>query len=331
MELVAAVAALRSEDVARGAGGVDAYEDRFFFVPFTLDERHVLQSVALLAERDEVEVAIAGGQLHFLADLDEALSLQAVGDEVADGDDLHAPLLGFLLELRHACHRAVLVHDLHQGSHGTKARQLAEVDGGLRVAATAQHTVVLSVERVDVAWATEGLRCGLGVGQGQDSGRAVCCRHTRGATLEFVDGDRKRRAEHRRVVLHLVWQVQFLATAQRHGCTEHAARVLEHEVHLLGCDLLGGNDEVSLVLAVLVIDDNHELTLLEVFQRSLNAAEFEIFHFYLFFIYDSYKCSHSYSRPHAFIFPTSCTIISLADRMACRSWCSLRRKLHILQ
>ena len=113
---------------------------------------------------------------------------------------------------------------------------------------------------------------------------------------------------------------------------EYAQMVLKgDEVHLLGCDLLGGNDEVSLVLAVLVIDDNHEFTLLEVFQRSLNAAEFEIFHFYLFFIYDSNKCSHSYSRPHAFIFPTSCTIISLADRMACRSWCSLRRKLHILQ
>ncbi len=64
VKLVAAVAALRSEDVAGGAGGVDTYEDRLFFVPFTLDEGHVLQSVACLAERNEMEVTVFCRQVY---------------------------------------------------------------------------------------------------------------------------------------------------------------------------------------------------------------------------------------------------------------------------
>ena len=44
---------------------------------------------------------------------------------------------------------------------------------------------------------------------------------------------------------------------------DHAARVADHERHRLGRHLLGRHDEVALVLAVGVVDDDHELTPLD--------------------------------------------------------------------
>ena len=48
-----------------------------------------------------------------------------------------------------------------------------------------------------------------------------------------------------------------------HRQADHAARVADHERHLVGRHLIGRDDEIALVLAVLVVDDHHELTALE--------------------------------------------------------------------
>ncbi len=79
-------------------------------------------------------------------------------------------------------------------------------------------------------------------------------------------------------------QVELLAAAQRDGGAEHAACVLEHEVHLLGRNLLCCDDEVALVLAVFVVDNDDELSFFEVFYSILNAAQFEIFHIVYVFL-----------------------------------------------
>ncbi len=42
-----------------------------------------------------------------------------------------------------------------------------------------------------------------------------------------------------------------------HGGADQAAALAHHEGDDLGGDLLGGDDEVALVLAVLVVDDDH--------------------------------------------------------------------------
>ena len=60
-------------------------------------------------------------------------------------------------------------------------------------------------------------------------------------------------------------QVELFAAREGDGRAEHATRVLEHEVHFLGRNLLGGNNEVALVFAVLVVNDNDEFALAEVF------------------------------------------------------------------
>ena len=46
-----------------------------------------------------------------------------------------------------------------------------------------------------------------------------------------------------------------------------------HEIDRLGRDAVGGDGEVALVLAVLVVDDDHELAGADVGDRLLDARE----------------------------------------------------------
>ena len=70
-------------------------------------------------------------------------------------------------------------------------------------------------------------------------------------------------------------QVEFLAAIDGDRSAEHATGIPQHEVYLLGSDLLGCDNQVALILAVLVIDDNHELSFAEVFYGFLYSVQFE--------------------------------------------------------
>ena len=54
--------------------------------------------------------------------------------------------------------------------------------------------------------------------------------------------------------------------------------MLQHEVHLLGGDQLGCDDQVAFVLTILIVDDNHEIASLEVFNGLLYGVQFDILH-----------------------------------------------------
>lgn len=64
---------------------------------------------------------------------------------------------------------------------------------------------------------------------------------------------------------HLAVELKLFATLLRDGSTQDTPAVGEHEVHLLGSDGLGGDDEIALVFAVLIVDDNQKLALSEIF------------------------------------------------------------------
>ena len=80
-------------------------------------------------------------------------------------------------------------------------------------------------------------------------------------------------------------QIQLLAAFQGDGCAEHATGMLEHEVYLFGGDLLSGDDQVAFVLAVFVIDNDHELASSEVLNGFLYGVQFRLFCHVLYLIY----------------------------------------------
>ena len=88
LELLAAVAAQRVEDVAGEALGVDAHEHVLLALDLAADERDVVLAGQRLAERDRRELAVRGRQPHRRHALDELLVPAPVLDQVGDGDHL---------------------------------------------------------------------------------------------------------------------------------------------------------------------------------------------------------------------------------------------------
>ena len=132
----------------------------------------------------------------------------------------------------------------------------------------------------------EGLRRRCGVAQGADGGRTVVGADARRAALYLVDGEGKGGAQQRRVVLHLMGQLQLFGSADGDGSAEHAAGVLQHEVHHLWRYLLSGTYQVAFVFAVLVVNHNDELAFLEVGQCLFDSIQFQLFHIpYLYSMY----------------------------------------------
>ena len=163
MELFSTVAALAAEDVSRSTRRVYADENGFVGLPMSFYQGHMLQTVACLPERNESEVTVDSRQLNLFTDLYARFPLESVLYYVCYGDDMQSPFLGFLLQLRHTCHRSVLVHDFHEYAGRIHSSQLAEVYGSFRMTGAAQHTVILCVKRVDVSRTSESLRCTLRV------------------------------------------------------------------------------------------------------------------------------------------------------------------------
>ena len=153
------------------------------------------------------------------------------------------------------------------------------------MAAAAQHTLVLGIERIDMPGAAESLGSALGVGKSAYSGTAVFDAHTRAATFELVDSHGKGSSEHRRVLLNLMRKLEFAATRYCKRHAEHATRVFKHEVYLLGSDFLGSDNDIAFILAVFVIYHYHHLALAEVADGIFDIIEI----YFLFHIHFSFQ------------------------------------------
>ena len=158
LELLAAVAAQRVEDVAGQALRVDAHEDVGRARDVALDQRHVVLGVDQRAVADGGELAEAGRQPRLHHALDEPVVLAPVGDQVGDRDHLQPVARAVALEVGDARHRAVVVHDLADHAGGVQARQPREVDGRLGLPRALQHAAGLGLQREDVAGLDEVAR-----------------------------------------------------------------------------------------------------------------------------------------------------------------------------
>jgi len=116
VQLFAAIASHRTEDIACHARRVDADEHRLVCVQFAFDQYHMFRPVAFLAERNDAETSVLGWQVGLDPLLYEQFCSEAVGNQVAYGDDLDAEFFRDFDQLRHARHRSVFVQDFDQRS-----------------------------------------------------------------------------------------------------------------------------------------------------------------------------------------------------------------------
>ena len=212
-----------------------------------------------LAERDGGELAVLGRHAHGDRALDELLVPAAVLDQVGDRDDLQPVLLAVGDQVGDAGHRPVLVHDL------------ADDAGGLRPASRARSTAA-SVWPVRSSTPPAGARSGktwpgwtrscgpvARVDRDLDRARAVGGRDAGRDAFAGLDRDGERGAERRLVVVGHRLQPELVAALLGQAEADQPAACVAMKLIASGVANCAAIVEVALVLAVGVVDDDHEL------------------------------------------------------------------------
>ena len=95
------------------------------------------------------------------------------------------------------------------------------------------------------------------VDRGQDSRCAVSSGYSGRDAFPGFDGDGKRRPQKRCIIRDLHGEVQFVAAFFRQRHTDQPTRVGRHEVYDFRRNFFSRTDEVALVFAVFVVNDNN--------------------------------------------------------------------------
>src|SRR5271163_4614770 len=153
------------------------------------------------------------------------------------------------MELRHAGHCAVFVHDFADDAAGARA------------------------QREDVAGAGEVLRAGFWIDGGEDGDGAIGGADAGGDAEATVNGFGEGGAVDGGVDGGHERQVKLVAALLGEGQADEAAAVLGHEVDGFGRDFFGGHGEVAFVLAVFVVDEDDHTALANVFYGVFYGGE----------------------------------------------------------
>ncbi len=238
------------------------------------DERDVRLAGQLLAERDRRELAVRGRQPNRGAALDELLVAAAVLDEVGDGDHLQPVPLAVGDEVGDAGHRPVVVHDLADDAGRVEAGEAGEVDRRLGLADALEHAARPRAQR---AARGRGWTRSDGFASGEIATWIVWLRSAAEMPVvmpsraSIVDGERG--AERRLALVGIRRRPSSSARSsvrQRQICPRPWVAMKLIASGVANCAAI---DEVALVLAVGVVDDDHEAAFADLLDRLLDRGE----------------------------------------------------------
>ena len=166
-------------------------------------------------------------------------------------------LFAELEQIGEAGHGAILVENLADDSGGVESGETGQIDAGLGVACAPENASFGTLQGEDMARLTEIARVGLGAGQNLDRGGSVLGADAGGRAVGGVDRDGEVGGVEFAVVGDHPLEAEMLGPLLGHRNADQATAILRHEVHRMGGHFGGGHDEVSLVLPILVIGDDH--------------------------------------------------------------------------
>ena len=190
---------------------------------------------------------------------DELLARLAVGDQIGDRDALQRVLLGEGGDLRPAHDRAVVVDQLADRRHRLDVGEPAQIDRRLGMTGAHQHAAILGDQRKDVARPDKIGPAGIAIRQIADRRGAVVGRDAGRRAVAVIDRDGKGGAVDRVVVGDHRRQMEAPGDLAGQRRTDDAAGMADDERHLLRRRVDRGEDQITLVLAVVVIGDDDDL------------------------------------------------------------------------
>ena len=222
-------------------------------------EREVLDAVEQRLEHVGREVAVLGRDPSLGDATDQLLVLAPILDHLGDRDHQQVVLFAEPDEIRHPGHGPVVLDDLAQHAGRVAPGHAGQVDGRLGVAGPLQHAALGVAQRKDVAGPGQIARSGGRIAQGPNGGGPVGGRDARRRAVDAVDRIGERSAVRLGVVPHHQRNVELVESIAGQWRADHPRGVAHEEGDLLGRGVLGRHDQVTLVLTVLVVDDDHDL------------------------------------------------------------------------
>ncbi|QYU65973.1 DNA polymerase I [Leptolyngbya sp. 15MV] len=270
----AVAGALLAEDVVEDAQRVHPHQRGPGRVDMTLLEHDLFGLGRLVVERDRAPFAApAAGEPRLVADLGQVVVLEAIGDQVADRADLQFVPPGEGDQVVHPRHAAILVHDLADHARGVEAGQPRDVDRGLGMPGADQHAAIAGDQREHVAGGDDVVRRARGVDRDADRARAVGGADPGGDAFARLDADGEGGLVPGAVVAAHQFELQLIAPRLGHRQADQPLAVGRHEVDRGGCGHLGGDHQVALVLAVLVVDQHEHPPVARLVDDLLDAGE----------------------------------------------------------
>ena len=191
---------------------------------------------------------------------DQFLARLPIGDEVGDGNVLEFMPVGEGLDLPPDHDRAVVIGEFADHRDRRQAGKPAQVDGGLGVARAHQHAAVLGDQGEHMARPHEVARAHVAVGERAHGVGALLGGNAGGQAVPHVDRDGEGGAERRIVHRHHRGKVQVGARRRR----SEGAQTMPQQLRMMKAIFSvvhkrGGDDEVALILAIVVVGDGDDL------------------------------------------------------------------------
>ncbi len=246
-----------AEHVDEHRHGVHPHQGRLGRVHLALLQRDQLVAGRLVAEGHRPPFAApTAGEADFGGLFDQMVMLAAIGDQVADRADLQPVRLGEGDQIVHPRHRPVVLHDLADHARRVEPGKPRDIDRRLGMPGAHQHAAVARDQREDMAGRHDLVLALGGVDRHRDGARAIMRGNAGRHPVARLDRDGEGSFVAGAVLpAHQVEPELVDARAGERQANE-AAAVRCHEVDRVGRRHLRGDDQIALILAVLVIDQN---------------------------------------------------------------------------
>ena len=272
-QLGAAVATAGAEHVAGQALRVDAHEHAFPVAHVAPHERDVGPPVDDAVVGGHGEGPVRRRKPRRRQALHEPVVAHPVLDQIRHRDHQQAVPAREPVEVRHAGHRAVVVHDLADDAGRIQAGEPGQVHRRFGLACAHQHAAVARPQGRHVAGLGEVGRPGRRIDRHPDRRRAVGGRDAGRRDVLRVDRHGEGGLEPRRVLVHDHRDVELVEALPGHRQADQAPSVAGHEVDRVRRDLVGGDGQIAFVLAILVVDHDQHAAAAERLDRLVDGRE----------------------------------------------------------
>ena len=210
--------------------------------------------------------------------LHDFLVLAAIPDQIGNLCDFKVVFLGKFNKFRQARHFARIAHDFANYARCIQSGKTRNINRCLGMTSPNKHPACPRTQRKHMTWCHDIMPSRVRINGNRHRTRTVRCRNPGGHTCFCLNRHGKGRFVTRAVMGTHHCKPQFVAPLVLKGQTDQPAPVGRHEVDGIRSCHLGGNDKITFVFAVFIIDQNKHPTIAGFFDDVFDRRKIIVWH-----------------------------------------------------